>query len=78
MSSKPDPDTEALFVFTARTQAFINGLLDDAQKHNFCPACAVNFAAHLVVAAAQATPHDRDAATDELRPTAFDDNPGHA
>lgn len=78
MSSKPERTAGALRAFTFKTEDFIGDILREASARGFCRACALNFAARLVVAACQVVEHQPNAASDELPSTAFDDKPGHA
>lgn len=59
-------------------QFAIEKLRKDATEHGFCPACAMNMFARLVIAAASATEHESDSATDETPSGPFNATPGRA
>jgi hypothetical protein len=68
----------ALKSFSEKTDSFLVDLMKDATARGFCHACALSFVATLVVAACEVLDHQREALTDEMLPTDFDDRPGHA
>ena len=81
MPPRPDRTSqanEAILSFSAKTEVFIGDVLREASARGFRQACAMSFVARIIVASCGVVAHQKDASTDELPPTDFDDAPGHA